>query len=344
MQFPPTVDASTAFAGAMLSDLARVFGESDIEALQRCRLHVSDFSPQRGWVPDAIIRATLADFKPRAAPSDAVPLIASAFEVARDSGKRGWESMALPVLKNRLLAASSRTFDEADYGAPNIYYFAHLFPALIEVINSRPHASARLLQVDSVAPKSATTTASPSEYPRSPSARIRPDLWSAMLDYRSGLQYRWNPRTGRTVTDEGVTDAGIIAMPTIAASGLGEWRREFARPLEGEASAADAEKIASWVDRSSATIFLPAQYRGLWNAFLRDHVAERLEEFFVTNQLSAPADLKQNRADPAPAEDPNGANDLRRRLHQMINDMTEAELQLISIPVSVSYRIGRRRT
>ncbi len=61
------------------------------------------------------------------------PKIREAFHQARIRGKQDWRRMAWPVLKNRLLDLTSRTFDERDYGARTGPEFAARFPHLLEV-------------------------------------------------------------------------------------------------------------------------------------------------------------------------------------------------------------------
>lgn len=66
-------------------------------------------------------------------------LIRAAFERARESGSEGWRTMTPAVLKNRILDATDRTFDESKWGASSFAEFLRQFDdVVVPASDSRP--------------------------------------------------------------------------------------------------------------------------------------------------------------------------------------------------------------
>lgn len=64
---------------------------------------------------------------------DARDLLVAAFESARATGKRDWNTMTAAVLKNRVLQLTSRSFDEAALGFKNFTDLLDAMPDVVEV-------------------------------------------------------------------------------------------------------------------------------------------------------------------------------------------------------------------
>jgi hypothetical protein len=64
-------------------------------------------------------------------------LLMGAFEQARASGHPQWRQLRSAVLKNRLLSATGRTFDEARWGVEKFAEFLALFPDIVSVDSPR---------------------------------------------------------------------------------------------------------------------------------------------------------------------------------------------------------------
>src|SRR5271157_2021777 len=114
----------------------------------------------------------------------AADLIERAFGLARQSGKPDWWAMTIPVLKNRLLLLTNKTFKEADFGATSFRDFLNKIPDTVRVDDNSPPGFVIL------------RSAAPERHERSSQSafrgeRIRPDLWRAVLDYSSGRKYVW---------------------------------------------------------------------------------------------------------------------------------------------------------
>ena len=259
--------------------------------------------------------------------------ILRAFDTARQSGRSDWQKMTIAVLKNRLLDLTERTFDEKSYGFQSMGELVEAMPNLVLDPGSRP-PTVRLLADD----VSVVELGPPEE------ARVRPDLWNAVIDYRSGKSYTWD---GAHAIPEGQSsteyDSGPI-IPTISESSLDSWRQDFARQVRplvvGDPRL--EEQLDRWLAEQLPAKALPSLLRGRWSATLKDHVVERLTNWFSSQEITPPADLVQPRRKPKAAVPPSGAaSELRELIMRCVRAMTEEELRELRLPPAAVLRAQR---
>lgn len=254
-------------------------------------------------------------------------LIRQAFAAARTTKGENWRTMTVPVLKNRLLQLTGRSFDEKKYGARTIGELVHSLEHLLDVdVSARP-STIRLKGHDEVV-TSATATGL--------SSRVRRDLWNAVMDFSAGHRWVWSDGAAVPET-EGVSGAQML--PTLTANELGAWRAEFA------AKQADPAGLQEWVSSSGATRQLPAAFRPLWNAELKAKVLTRLQGWFTANALETPEDAVGSAtaklaAGPGHAARPGS---LRAFVAGCVAVMTERELEALVLPASAVHRYAERR-
>ena len=248
-------------------------------------------------------------------------LIEQAFEQARRSGKPDWWLMAIPVLKNRMLQITGRKFREADYGTKSFREFLRNVADLIEIQEAPLPGQVTL--------RSAATAELPSNDPKSPQPDIRPDLWEAVLDFSSGTRYIWDVAQGRAKVAR--EDEHALQLPTITAEEFDGWRRDFAdqyRPTDEPT----LKQLEHWRDLRLPTLALPPACRGLWNKYLKDHVKQRLTDWFGHNLLgdvpSVPSPHRQ-----APDDE---LQRLRDFVIRCVQHMSKAELEDLRLtPTSI---------
>lgn len=327
------MENDTRFGCASLAQVAELLGLTEDEVAAEATKLVGDGAARRGWlVPQAVSR--LVDGVEALRPSNEVEqLILKAFQRAQESSKKDWTSMAVPVLKNRLLELSSKKFREADYGSPNIWHLVTKFPNLLATEGVRPREHVRILQPHRVEMDARET---PGILDPAATSRIRPDLWQAMFDYASQKTYVWDEVTGRARVRSERDRADIPVVPTLSAEDMNDLRQEFVHVQEA-VSDHDRERLEEWVRTSGPTVALPRLYRSLWNAHLKSHAANKLRAFFLAAGLDVPKDLL-GRADDA-VEPEREVERERRLAHRYIDAMTADELSRLSIEMAVILRV-----
>ena len=75
-------------------------------------------------------------------------LVIQAFSDAKTKGKPDWRTMALSVLKNRLLQHTNRGFREADYGVTTLQQLVELLPDLLVLESGSPPSVSILVDVE----------------------------------------------------------------------------------------------------------------------------------------------------------------------------------------------------
>jgi hypothetical protein len=261
--------------------------------------------------------------------SRARDLIIKAFEAARRGGRPDWQTMTVAVLKNRLLNVSDRSFREKDYGARTVGEFVRRYPDLLLLDDSSQPAKVRLR----------TTNIRSSTPGAVEQSRIRPDLWSAIVDYQSGFTYVWDGLIAQPMdasAARGAKEARVL--PTLDRDELDAWRSEFlsnAQDLIGADHDA-TEQARRWARDRLGTRYLPASLRTPWNHELKRRVVDRLTSWFAREGLSAPADLL--RARPVGRTQYVGADTLRQLVLRCVHVMTEDELRQLSLPPSAVLR------
>ncbi|MFK4790856.1 hypothetical protein [Microbacterium sp. ZW T5_56] len=173
---------------------------------------------------------------------DPESLRAHVVQIVSERQARGEDSVSLPVLKNQLLNLAGSSFDEADFGWPNLRFLPASYPDLLQLDSSSPHGHAKFL-----APAKPAAPVTGTE--KSPTKRhhIRRDLWDAVIDYRSGETYVWDAHTGRAVTSEADEDARP-RFPTVSAGDVRDWRKECADGWLRVFGDENPSRVERWVD------------------------------------------------------------------------------------------------
>jgi hypothetical protein len=262
-------------------------------------------------------------------------LIRRAFFAARDSGKKAdWYQMTAGVLKNRLLLLTSGAFDERDYSANSFTGFLRAFPDLVEV--DAAFAPPRVVLKEFAPLRDVVAASRPAPRPR-----IRPDLWRAVVDFSSGIEYVWDSRTARARPKNEASGEDLPTIPTLTPGELRDWRRSF---LENDASArqyANDPEVQAWLLENLSTSALPRALRGPWNKEMSRLLEQRLRDWFAGQKLEPPGDL----VGIAPSETRLSSedDDLRSIAIDVVSHMTADELRRLSFPAEAVLRALRRR-
>ncbi len=330
------MDHAVRFGSASLAQVAELLGQNEEQVLAEAAALLGEGIADRGRLAPDAVSALIASVEPRRPVSDAEPLILAAFQQAEDKSKVEWTSMAVPVLKNRLLQLTSRNFREDEYGSPNIWHFVTLFPALLATEGEYPRERVRLL---TRARLQSADVGEPASLDPAGLGRIRSDLWRAVVDYRSQEVYVWDETTGRARVRKAQDAEHLPVLPTLSAEDMGRLRREFVDTQE-RVSDQDAKRLEEWTTRAGPTIALPRMYRGLWNALVKSHVADMLRSFFLGKGLDVPGDMLV-RASSA-LEPDREVERLRKLVHHYVDAMTAEELGRLSIEMAVVLRVPVR--
>ncbi|MEO7193838.1 MAG: hypothetical protein ABIZ05_03315 [Pseudonocardiaceae bacterium] len=269
-------------------------------------------------------------------------LVLAAFDDARSSGRQEWYLMTTAVLKNRLLNSTDRAFNERDYGVSSIVDFARLFPEDLEVDARSAPPVVRLTRLETL--PAPTIEGSGSTDRPAPYKRIRPDLWRAAVDYRSGATYVWD-EIAHLARVANIDDTSP-ALPTATATEMAGWRHDFAESVRSELNSDRAiERLDEWLRNSYGTAFLPTELRGRWSEFSREKVEVLLRDFFEGQRLAPPDDLidasgeQSARASRSVQSDrPTNAPRLRDLVQRCVAVMTEKELTELRISPAVMLR------
>lgn len=265
-------------------------------------------------------------------------LIREAFEQARKKGKSDWSQMTGGVLKNRILSLTNGEFRESDYGAETFSDLLSTLPDLVTVDANRRPAVVTLIDAssaDSSIPEKSNAATSGeqgrSSEPPSADDRVRPDLWRAVLDFKSGNVYVWK-RGDAWATEK--PDPGDRVLPTLTPAEMKRWRSEFASSVRKNQSVNDAARLEEWVESSGRTSLLPTRLRPVWNGFLKLRVWERLNDWFSTDPNPPDVLLHGTTGSGVPGE-----TDLRGFLLRAISHMSSDELAQVQLPASAVRRL-----
>ncbi|MFD1839615.1 ATP-binding protein [Paracidovorax cattleyae] len=225
---------------------------------------------------------------------EALELVVAAFLLAQRKLGPEATTMTIGVLKNRLLQITDRRFDPKDFGVADMRGFLAMLAPQVLITKRTTHGEATL----TVAPESVhIARATPAkrrandvspmpvahaEVPQdllTPAGRNRPDLWTAVMDYASGVAYVWDERLGEARPRRGMEVLPVI--PTVTSVELGEWRRTFVNEHKVGLEGADLASALRWQEQGLATIYLPAKLRQPWNRELGLRVRQRLQGFFA---------------------------------------------------------------
>jgi hypothetical protein len=249
-------------------------------------------------------------------------LVRAAFEQAAASGKP--PSMRSAVLKNRLLNLTDGRFAEQTYGAES---FKELLEWLGDVLSVDTSTNPPMVSLKG-APDSENAPG------RETPSRVPNDLWSAVVDYRSGDTWVWDPARGLAERSQGEVADQSLVLPTLTPDELTEWRRAFAAEHEGWITddAGDGERLSLWAERGLGTGRLPPVLRAPWNRYQHDAVVKRLDEWFRERKLPLPP-LSVPRS-----ESPSTRGEAADLVREIVSHMTEAELRQLAVPVSAIIR------
>lgn len=243
--------------------------------------------------------------------------------------------MTVAVLKNRLLDLTERTFDESAYGGRTITDLVRQLPDLLVVDGSRQPPLVRILQQPATVDASEVTT-----------GKIRSDLWSAILDYRSQTRYVWDGTTARR--EDRIEDReqrhSMAALPTLTEHDMDKWRTDFiaaeASLIEGDDAV--AEKVEAWRHHRLGTSALPAALKPRWNRFLKQAVVARLHGWFRANAIQVPDDLIIEQQSPTKHRQPmhefSDVEELRNLILDCVKRMTPEELRSLPLPAAAVLR------
>jgi len=258
--------------------------------------------------------------------SSAHDLIERAFALARRSGKPEWWVMAIPVLKNRLLQITGQTFKESDFGAATFREFLLKNTEVLEIDNSFLPGAVTL--------KSAEPAAHTLDANAPRANRVREDLWRAILDYSSGNRYAWDAESSTAIIAPEGSEGPFL--PTISADTMGEWRTEFLATIPGNS---DDGRLKVWQAESLPTAALPPALRWQWNRLLKNKIQTILKEWFASQNIPLPSLVY-------PAT-PSGKRDetelFREFVIKCVAHMSKEELEKLSIPSSVAFRVNSSR-
>ena len=253
-------------------------------------------------------------------------LIGLAFRAAQDKGKEQWWSMGLPVLKNRLLQVTHGAFKESDYGATTFREFLHKNVDIVSLDDSFPPGNVTYR---------AANEPTPPTVQKGGRHQVRPDLWEAVLDFRSGRKYYWNPTKAEAAPqDQG--EAHLL-LPTVSEEEFGKWRQEFVEGLPVNESW--QAKLETWKTKGLPTTALPSFLKPQWNRWVKHKITERLRLWFTSNSLSAPnLTVDTNVGSTEDAE----TKAVRDFVLDMVRRMTKDELMNLQITSRAAMRSAKR--
>jgi hypothetical protein len=321
-------------------ELARATGQTSREVLDQLS-EMGEFIRSASAVvpPDAATRLLSQTQTPQPS-GEALELILAAFEAARDSDRPDWHTMTTAVLKNRLLDLTQRQFREGQFGVANITELVSLFPEHLELNVDGPQAKVTLIDPHVLlGPHSPHREGFPSRQGRS---RVRPDLWRAVIDYRSGSYYVWD--TSIQMARRGAADEPHPPMPTVSAHDVQTWRSQFVSQVENSLDPSLASRLHVWVENEYGTAYLPVPLRGQWNGFTRGKVVERLKLFFSAVGEDLPPDTLTEATTASDSESvmATGTEELRRLLRNCVAVMTEQELLELRLSPAIFLRAQRK--
>ncbi len=261
-------------------------------------------------------------------------LILRAFEQARDAGKPDWSRMTTGVLKNRMLGLTGREFREADYGAATFTEFVESYDDIVNLDRSTYPPIVELKQ-------DAMTTLAPGGNVSMPRrARIRSDLWQAVIDRSSGRTYVWD--LAEALARPGQPGDGYPILPTVDEDTDRQWRREFIGSLTPPPASAEERQMSDWSESLLPASRLPSQFIPLWNNFLSNHVHRLLLSWFEQENLEPPHDfvaLVSNWTIRRASD----TEELRQLVVRVVQEMTEQELAQLNLPPRAVLRATRSR-
>lgn len=142
-------------------------------------------------------------------------LILAAFAAAKRRGRDDWQRMTVAVLKNRILAVDPE-FREDDWGARTMADFVGEFTDLV-TLDRTPKPPIVQLHDNRISqvPDEVPSALAPSVSGPSNDWLIRPDLWQAVTDYRSGSRYVWDGSAAVAIPADADPDISLPQLPSV---------------------------------------------------------------------------------------------------------------------------------
>jgi hypothetical protein len=264
-------------------------------------------------------------------------LIVDAFQAAQRSGRSDWARMTLAVLKNRILDASGRGFDQESWGAATFRDFVEQFSDIVRIDFGTKPLTVELLPGAVDGGQAVERLRIPPRPDQGQRWLIRPDLWNATLDYSSGAVYLWEGGTVVRVPKAGLEPAEPrLRLPTVSTDEMRGWRSAFAeRSTTGVDNPGLVAAVTRWRDESLTGKALPGSLHWRWVEALKSHVRDHLETWFQANGLTVPTDLIVSASVERPTDD---SEQLRSLVIRCVQMMTRAELEDLRLPASVVLR------
>jgi hypothetical protein len=262
-------------------------------------------------------------------------IVVRAFDAARASGKDSWASMTAAVLKNRMLQLTARSFDEHEFGFERFGDLLDHLPDLVDVDRTTMPPT-----VTFIADRS--SLAVPQTEASGRGARIRSDLWHAVVDYASGGPWVWDAAAASARL--GSDGDGLDRIPTMTFDEMAEVRRGFVDRCLAAGDRPDAERLKKWASDGLGNFAVAADVRNEWNGFLKDDVLRRLRAFFQTTGHSMPGDALQGAAATSyqRSRSEDDADRLREMVGNVVRSMTTAELMALPLPAAAVLRSQTR--
>jgi hypothetical protein len=261
-------------------------------------------------------------------------LILAAFAAARLRRRDDWQSMTVAVLKNRILVVDPE-FREADWGARTMVDFVGEFADLVTLDRTPkpPVVQLRDSHVSQV-PDEVPSAAAPSASGPGGEWRIRPDLWQAVTDYRSGCRYVWDGSTAVAIAADADPDDQHPQLPSVDRDELRRWRSDF---IAGQ-SGSESPTLTSWAEIKLPGSALPGRLRVRWLILRKRRIRDLLASWFDDHGIEPPGDLVET----ARRHDGGGhaeTEQLRALVVRSVNGMTRAELEALQLPSTALLRI-----
>jgi hypothetical protein len=258
--------------------------------------------------------------------SDAKALVIAAFESARKAKKPDWYRMNSSVLKNRILAAR-KSFDLRDYGVESFPEFIRLCEDIV-VYDPSTRPPSVMFKQDQATPER--------QQPPRGQWRVRPDLWTAAIDYSSGRKYVWDKglEAAREATDG--DDQELVISP-VTQEDVKAWRESFCDQVAAGVDPDVRERLDHWRnDLQQKTV--PHSLFVQWNEFQKQRVMSHVGDWFRRRQMSVPPDIRH---DVVGGVVPTNVTALRRMIVRVVHAMTQRELEDLKLPAAAVHRASR---
>lgn len=278
------------------------------------------------------------------------PSLDEIFEVLRvsavEAGERGGALYGAQAKKHLLRVFPG--FAERDYG----------FKKFVDLLRAGQDQGRFALEVvEGGHPRLTATTAGPEQL--SPQVWLKPDLWSTMLTWDTG-QRRWDRKHGRAIflptSETGVplwevSPADFVDIEPVTMEEHLGWMRTFANTQDKESAAALHNALQDPAAGAFKRELGKRRLQQAWTSYLRQRVADHAAAWAARNGVAVGSivDVRARAAGPTPAVRPDpgkptapttaAEDDLRARLHQIVDQMSLAELA--ALPIPAGYLIAR---